>query len=366
MKPLVRVALAALAIAIGAVFAVLWAWSLPGQPRPYRDANGATLENSISEKIFVEINGALQGMFIKSKDRSKPVLLYLHGGMPDYFLADRFNAGLEDLFTVCWWEQRGAGLSYDPAAAPGSVHFAQLVSDALAVTDSLRRRFDQPRIYLMGHSGGTFLGMHAIARAPERFVAYIAVAQITDQLQSEVLAYNYMRAQFRESGNAAMLRRLEENPVRVESGVPSRYYAVRDEAMHRLGIGTMREMRSVVSGLLLASLRCPDYTLSEKIRLWRGKAASGVSSMWEEILRSRLGEQIPDVKVPVYFFHGVHDYTCSYTLAQTYFDALHAPLKGFYTFSASAHSPIFEEPEKARRILREDVLNGVNTLADHR
>ena len=88
--------------------------------------------------------------------------------------------------------------------------------------------------------------------------------------------------------------------------------------------------------------------------------------MWEEMLRSRLGEQIPAVKVPVYLFHGVHDYTCSFTLAQAYFDALQAPLKGFYTFSASAHSPVFEEPEKARRILRDDVLHAQNKLADRR
>jgi pimeloyl-ACP methyl ester carboxylesterase len=126
----------------------------------------------------------------------------------------------------------------------------------------------------------------------------------------------------------------------------------------------MREMRSVFGGLFLPSLRNHDYTLAEKINIWRGKAATGVSSMWKEMLATDLGEEVPAVGVPVYFLHGVHDYTCTYAEASTYFDRLTAPLKGFYTFSESAHSPVFEEPDKAMVILREDVLHGTNRLAD--
>ncbi len=58
----------------------------PGKAKPFLDERGKPLEGSISEKIFVNINGVEQGMFIKSKDSTNPVLLYLHGGMPDYFL----------------------------------------------------------------------------------------------------------------------------------------------------------------------------------------------------------------------------------------------------------------------------------------
>jgi len=70
--------------------------------------------------------------------------------------------------------------------------------------------------------------------------------------------------------------------------------------------------------------------------------------------------------VPVYFLHGVHDYTCTCAEASRYFESLTAPLKGFYTFSRSAHSPMFEEPDRFMAILREDVLKGTNRLADRR
>ena len=87
------------------------AYSL-GKPVPFLSENGKLIPGSISEKIWVNINGVEQGMFIKGKDQSKPVLLFLHGGpgMPEYAISREYPLVLEDHFTVCWWEQRGAGL----------------------------------------------------------------------------------------------------------------------------------------------------------------------------------------------------------------------------------------------------------------
>jgi pimeloyl-ACP methyl ester carboxylesterase len=126
----------------------------------------------------------------------------------------------------------------------------------------------------------------------------------------------------------------------------------------------MRDMKSIVTGIFLPSLQFPEYTLQEKVNLWRGKATSGVSSLWDTAITTDLAETLPELKIPAYFFHGVYDYTCSYTEAKAYFEKLQAPVKGFYTFEQSAHSPLFEEPEKMQKILLEDVLEGTNRLAD--
>jgi pimeloyl-ACP methyl ester carboxylesterase len=77
-----------------------------------------------------------------------------------------------------------------------------------------------------------------------------------------------------------------------------------------------------------------------------------------------LSQQVTGLEIPVYFLHGKYDYTCAYPLAKDYFDKLKVPLKGFYTFENSAHSPMFEEPETMRKILAEDILTGTNGLAD--
>jgi len=366
VRKVVRIMLTIPAVLLVCVFilvGVLLACS-PGKPEPFLDENGRPLAGSISEKIFVNINGVEQGMFIKGKDVNNPVLLYLHGGMPDYFLTQKYPTGLEDYFTVVWWEQRGSGLSYNTDIPPETITVEQLISDTLELTNYLRHRFSQEKIYLMGHSGGTFIGIQAAARAPELYYAYIGVAQMSYQLNSERLAYEYMLQQFQENGNTRMVRKLEAAPVTMTDGIPDAYLALRDEAMHSLGIGTTHDMKSVLSGIFIPSLTFRGYTLLEKVNMWRGKSQSGVSSMWDEMIATDLSIKVPELEIPVYFFSGIYDYTVSYTEAKSYFEKLKAPLKGFYTFEQSAHSPLFEEPEKMQYILQEDVLVGVNNLAD--
>jgi pimeloyl-ACP methyl ester carboxylesterase len=322
------------------------------------------VRNGVAEKAFAEINGMRQGMFIQSKDTARPVLLFLHGGLPEYFLTERYPTGLEDDFTVAWWEQRGAGLSYKPGIPPETMKAEQFIADTLSVTNYLRDRFGKDKIYLMAHSGGSFFGVQAAARAPELYHGYVGVAQMVHQLESERLACEYMSERFKQAGHSKMARRLAAARATMTDGTPPAYLAVRDRAMHSLGVGTMHDMRSVPAGVFWPSLRSRCYTPGEKIKLWRGKLSCGVSALWGEMLDTDLANVVTELALPVYFFHGIYDYTVSYRLARDYFERLKAPLKGFYTFYRSAHSPVLEEAEKARRIMREDVLAGANGLAD--
>ena len=177
---LMCVVVSAFIASILGLLGALLLWSR-GKPRLLLDSNGRALANSISEKIWVDINGIEQGMFIESQNNANPVLLMVHGGpgMPDHFLTKRYPTGLEELFTVVWWEQRGTGLSYYGDIPAKTMTVNQFVSDTLAVTNYLQSRFGKEKIYLMGHSWGSFIGIQAAARAPESFYAYIGIAQKT-------------------------------------------------------------------------------------------------------------------------------------------------------------------------------------------
>jgi pimeloyl-ACP methyl ester carboxylesterase len=354
--------MAVLLVSVLVLFGIVLLMS-PGTPKPFVGDSGKPLPGSISEKIKVNIGGVEQGMFIKGKNVRNPVMLYLHGGMPDYFLTEHYPTGLDEEFTVVWWEQRGSGLSYSGDVPPETVNPEQLVSDTVEITNYLRQRFGREKIYLMGHSGGTFIGIQAAARAPELYCAYLGVAQMSNQLESERLAYDYMLRRFKEDGNTEMVRRLEQAPVGDTVPLPDSYLKVRDVAMHRLGVGTTHDMKSIVTGLLLPSLLNREYTLSEKVGMWRGKVFSG-SRLWKTQLSTDLTTTVTRLEVPVYFFHGAYDYTVSYPLAKSYFERLDAPVKGFYTFKHSAHSPLFEEPGKMREIVLADVLRGSKGLSD--
>lgn len=365
MLTMISIVLAVILIFAG----VLWMMS-PGRPAPILGEDGKPLDGSISEKIYVDINGDKQGMFIKSKDLSNPVLLFIHGGpgMPEYWLTQRYPTGLENFFTVVWWEQRGSGLSYHPGIPNETMTAEQFVADALDVTHYLLKRFNQEKIYLMGHSWGSYIGIQAAAQAPELFYAYIGMGQVSNQLQSEQLAYQYALMYYKEVGDLRMVRKLEAAPPAMTVPLPSDYEALRDKYMHGAGVGTTHQMKSVITGIFLTSWQFREYTLGEKINLWRGKIHSRSSEfgLWETMLTTDLSQQVTELAIPVYFLHGRFDYTCAYPLAEAYFDQIKAPLKGFYTFENSAHSPLFEEPEKVLKILLNDVLIGTTVLADHK
>jgi len=359
-----QIILAVLLVCAFILVGVMLAWS-PGKPEPFLDENRRPLAGSISEKIHVEINGSQQGMFIKGRDVANPVLLFIHGGtgMPEYFMTQNYPTGLEDYFTVCWWDRRGAGLSYAANAAQDTMTIDQYISDTLEVTNYLRTRFHKDKIFVMAHSGGSIIGIQAAAKAPELYYAYIGVGQMSYQHKSEMLAYQYMVERYREAGNADMVRQLEAAPPTMTGPLPDSYMRLRDKAMHELGVGTTRDMKSVMTGVFLASWLCRDYTLGEKIDIWRGKFSSD-KRLWDKVIATDLTKIVTKLDIPVYFFHGKYDYTVSYPETKAYFNMLEAPVKGFYTFENSAHGPMFEEPSKMRQIIEHDVLTGTNSLAD--
>lgn len=362
MTAAVLVVAALLVAGIGTLFALS-----PGRPAPLRDAAGNVIPGSISERVTVEIGGLPQGMIIQSADPSNPVLLFLHGGpgMVEFFMEQEYPTGLERHFTMVWWEQRGAGISFSPDIPPETMTMERMIADTIEVADYLRDRFAQDRIILLGHSWGAYLGIQVAAVAPDRFSAYVGMGQIAHQLRSEVMARDYMIAAYRARGDERMAQRLEAAPVSMEEGTSDAWMRLRDAAMHRLGVGHAHDMNSVVTGIFLPMWRVRAYTLAEKVNIWRGKIWSR-PFFWNDLIHDDLTARLTEFEVPVYLLTGRHDYTTNADLTRAYFGVIEAPEKGFYLFENSAHSPLFEEPERALEILLNDVLHGTTTLADAR
>jgi pimeloyl-ACP methyl ester carboxylesterase len=326
------------------------------------------MKNGINEKLRIPINGFDQGMFIKGNNRNNPILLFLHGGpgMPEYPLTQKYPTGIEDHFIVCWWEQRGAGLSYNKSIKPENITLDRLVEDTIEVTGYLRKRFGREKIYLMGHSFGTLIGLYAIKQRPCLYCAYIGIAQVVNQFISEKIAYDYIIKQYKDKGNSGMIKRMERYNIPSMNTIPLDYAAFRDKPMHDLGIGTMRNMKSVINGIFFPIMNFSGYTFLEKINLWRAKSfLLNKTNLWETMIATDISKEIVSLDIPVYLMHGIYDYTVNYSLTKSYYKTLKTPLKGFYSFEQSAHSPVFEEPGRFMKILSEDVLSGNNNNADN-
>lgn len=341
----------------------------PGKPYAFKDENGEILAGSISEKIFVPIGGFDQGMFIRSKNIDNPVLLFIHGGpgFPNYFLFEKFNPELEDYFTVCYWEQRGGGLSYNTELTVESITLKQLASDAIEVTNYLRERFSKDKIYILAWSGGTTIALPAVAKSPKLFHAYIAMGQLTNQSKSERIAYRFMLEHLTELNDKQSLKNLKKyRDLETESDLIAFYNSgTRDNLMHELGIGTMRSMKSVFKDIFLPVWSCRAYTLKEKYNIWKSKMIFlPKTNLKTETLATNFNEVYPKIDVPIYFICGKYDLTVNVDLTRDYYNRLNAPIKGFYTFANSAHGPLFEEPERFREILAKDVLHASINLTD--
>lgn len=67
----------------------------------------------------VNIDGADYFLRIRSQDTSNPVVLFLHGGCgaADRPFIMKWNSPLAEKCTIVCWDQRGAGLAYNPKTA---------------------------------------------------------------------------------------------------------------------------------------------------------------------------------------------------------------------------------------------------------
>jgi len=339
------------------LFLILWSWS-PGRIEPFLDDDGHVLEGSISEIVRIEIGGTRQGMIIRGRSVDHPVILFLHGGPgnPTYAFSREFFGMLEDYFTVVHWEQRGAGMSYGSAEISRNITVEQMVSDTAEITNYLRERFEQDTIYLMGHSWGTFLGIQTIARHPELFEAYLGVAQVSNGFESEVLGHAHMLSRSIENDDRRTVDRLSAYTLNTPEDITTSWLMLRSDVMNHLGNGVFHEPFSQFQDLLLPVLQAREYTLSDKFGFAMGSLHALNSPANAANFSVNLMEAIPEVEVPVFIFHGIHDRQVSYELSRTYFDLLQAPEKHFFTFYDAAHTPFMEEPEKFMEIILHEVL----------
>lgn len=307
-------------------------------------------KTKIAKKGWVEIGGIKQGYFIRGENDQNPVILFLHGGPGSPELMMIKNTELEKYFTVCYWDQRGAGMTFSSDTDPATMTTAQLVEDTRQITDSLCNWYGVDKVYLMGHSWGSYLGIKTIQKYPERYHAYFGIGQVCHQLKSERLAYDYLISEARSAGDTKTVNGFTAYDKNA-ADFPSNDYLlkVRTLGMNKYGVGIKHKdisMFDIAKDLLYYQ----GYTLGEKLNYLRGTMFS--LRMFDEIIDDNLFETSTRFEIPVYIIQGKYDYQVSYQLAKEYMDSITAPQKAFFTFEESAHSPNMEEPERFVKVIK--------------
>ena len=324
MKLVALVALILLGLATGGL---IWK-SLPAR------TSAIAGPDAIAELVPAQIGGMTQWVLIRGVDRTRPILLWLHGGpgsaqMPIH----RMTAALEQDFVVVHWDQRGAGKSNPRNFDPATMTMDQFLSDAREVTALLRERVGEQQIIVLGHSWGTMLGARLVARWPEDYAGYIGVGQQVDTMRGAVMTLDWLR-------QVAPAHDLTE--LAPESFRDHDLYVQLMQEVEAQGGG----MNVSLGAMLPQALAAPEYRLPDYFR-WLDGANRGSGPMWAEYVARDLMAEVPRMPVPMLLISGARDMNTPVALVRSWFASVEA-LRGkqMVIFDASGHAPFLTETER--------------------
>ena len=304
--------------------------------------------NSVATAEMLTLGGVEQFVVTRGADRDKPVLLMLHGGpgLPLTLLRGLMSPGLEENFVVVMYDQRNAGRSQQGDIADMTVE--QHAADAVELTDILRERFGEEKIYLLGHSWGAQLGLFVAQAAPKKYHALVNTGQalITDvgEICEDFIRSSVMGTELEEEYLAGLREQKELlNDLWQEGNCIN-------EAVAPLGGEIHGETQEALGVLLPTMLRAPEYRPLDIVNIMRFNNEHRWALNDQAL---ELGTDITELDLPVFFFLGRYDYVTPSIAAEQFFDELSAPYKEIVWFEESAHFTFFEEPEKfARELVR--------------
>ncbi|NBD34731.1 MAG: alpha/beta fold hydrolase [Chloroflexi bacterium] len=330
-------------VTVGMV-ALAVAFARPGFTSPIVGPDGDPLPGSVAEITTVPLGGHEQTVMIRGRSADNPVLLYLAGGPGGADLgAMRADVGadklhpLEQHFVVATWEQRGAGKSYAALEPVETLTPEQMVRDTVELTNYLRERFGEEKIYLMGNSWGTLLGVLVVEQHPELFHAYIGTGQMVSPRETDRMFYEDTMAWAEETGNAALIAALQQN------GPPpyDDLLAYEPAISHEHDWNPYPELD--MSKEMPNNLFVPENSLIDRINGLRSFLET-FSVLYPQIQDIDFREDVPSLEVPVYIVLGQHEARGRAVLAKAWFEMLAAPSKELIIFEHSGHRPSFEEP----------------------
>lgn len=319
------------------------------------DEQGQPVPGSIATLEQVTLNGSRQWVSIRGQDTTKPLLLFLAGGPGGTQLGTaRFAlGGLEAHFVVVNWEQPGAGKSLD-AVDRSTLTPERYVEDAHKLVMQLRERFGQDKVYVLGESWGSALGILLVQRYPELFHAFVGTGQMVAFLETDLMCYDFALRWAQERGDTAKVETLTRQgpPPYYGEGVAWKQaaylldtysYMNQNPAITDNGTNTFRD------------LGVPEYGLYDKVSWFRGVLETlgfVYPQLWEVDFRT----QATKLDVPVYFLIGRHDINAPTVLTEQYFELLDAPHKEIVWFEHSGHTPWVSESDRFVQAMVDTVL----------
>ncbi|MFO7681218.1 MAG: alpha/beta hydrolase [Chloroflexota bacterium] len=331
----------------------------PASTPPILGADGQPLPGSITELTTIDVNGSEQALMIRGYDRDKPILLYLSGG-PGQSSLPWPRVLFEELsqdFILVGWDQRGTGKSYAALDPDENLTLDQTIADTIAVTNYLRERFDEGKIYLLGESWGTTLAVLAAQQRPDLYHAIIGSGQMVSQSETDRRLYYDVLDYAEQTGDEAVTNQM------LAYGEPpyaDMYAYVYVMALYEKLYKPYTPPQAYLEKGQQANLGPwnvlgSEYNFVEKVNVFRGFLDTA-SIVYPQLKSIDFRQDVPRLDVPLYVLDGAAELDARRDLALEWFAQVDAPIKRIFTFENAAHAPAFEHFEAFTDIMTETVL----------
>jgi len=305
----------------------------------------------------VTLGGARQWLLIRGQNLENPILLFVHGGpgTSELPLLRKYNGELEKHYTIVTWDQRGAGKSNYLETPDSTLNTKQILEDTHELVAYLKKRFNQEKIFICGHSWGTILALETVNKYPEDFYAYIGVGQVVDMKMNLVASYDSILVLAEKKGLSKDVSNLAQidlsrrglRKANFDDAVFLRNWIARNGRIF-YGKNGYFEL-----GVFMVFAR--EYNIWDKVKFTWGMYRSRMMMWDEELFNTSFLADKYEFQVPVYFFSGVHDFLTCHAITESFYETVKAPYKELFVFENSAHCPIFEEADRFNSLMINEV-----------
>lgn len=266
------------------------------------------LNNEISELCVFTLNGYEQKVLIEGKRKDSPIIITLHGGpgtpIPFSIGCRGLFPAFTDIFIMVYWDQLGSGINNYVIDDTFSIDsFVQMTEELVT---QIKKKFPNNKVMIFSTSWGSILSTKFLERNPHAVDAVIACGQIVknvficDEVKNTLCKSRIPKKKLDRINNVTVENFTGKDLQLISDSLRKYTNAYQNK------IGAKAPMGPIIKGLLTS----PDYKMKDfKAIMVNGYMKN--TSLWKEILRLNLTEQLKKVEIPYIILQGDTDIVAS-------------------------------------------------------
>ena len=264
--------------------------------------------NEVSELCSFQLYGYEQKVLIEGKRKDLPIIITLHGGpgtpIPFSVGCRGLFPEFTDKFIMVYWDQLGCGINnYEIDDTFSIDSYVQMTEE---LVELVKKKFPNNKVMIFSMSWGSILSAKLLERNPHVVDAVIACGQIVknvficDEVKN-ALSQTKISKKKMDRINNLTVDNYSGKDLQLISTSLSKYT---DASQNKNG--KKAPMGKIIKGLMTS----PDYKMKDfKAIMVNGYVNN--TTLWKEILRLDLTEQLKNVEIPYIILQGDTDIIAS-------------------------------------------------------